>query len=887
MADIDTPDVEAALETKNGTFKIFSLSKLESKGYGEISRMPRTVKILLESILRNMDGRLVTERHLDAILQWKTKREGEIPFNPARILMQDFTGVPAVVDLAAMRNALKEMGGNPEKINPLIPVDLVIDHSVQVDRYGSASSLNHNTKREFQRNNERYEFLRWASEAFDNFSVIPPSTGICHQVNLEHLAKVVLIKESEDGTVALPDTLLGTDSHTTMINGLGVLGWGVGGIEAEAAVLGQPVYIPVPEVIGFRIRGFLPAGATSTDLVLTVTQILREYGVVGRFVEFFGPGLDNLDLPDRATISNMCPEYGATAALFPVDEITLEYMRKTGRPPQHIETVENYTREQGLFRDPDLPDPEFSDTLELDIGQVLPSIAGPNRPQDRIALSDAGNSYRNHIERMSPENRKQKETPIRLGYQTVNLNHGSVVIAAITSCTNTSNPSVMIGAGLLARKAVESGLKVPPHVKTSLAPGSRVVSRYLKLSGLAPYLEALGFHLVGFGCATCIGNSGPLHPEIEKAILDNGLETVSVISGNRNFEGRIHPLVKASYLASPLLVVAYALAGTMTRDLTREPLGCDPNGQEVYLNDIWPTGEEIKNIVEKCVTPGIFKEEYTNVYSRNESWNRIKFDGGKLFSWTLSSTYIRRPLFLENLPAEPYPPGLIGAARVLAVLGDSVTTDHISPAGTISPGTPAAEWLLSNGVEQKDFNSYGSRRGNHEVMIRGTFANSRIRNRLVPEKEGGFTLHLPDGKEMTIFDAAQNYAREGVPLLVLAGKDYGMGSSRDWAAKGTALLGAKAVIAESFERIHRSNLIGMGVLPLQFKTGDSVSSLGLTGKEEYDIEPVTEPRQELRVTVGLEKKTKEFSVTLRIDSAAELEYYRNGGILPAVLRKMV
>jgi aconitate hydratase len=850
--------------------------------------MPRTVKILLESILRNMDGRMVTEKHLNAILQWKNNRESEIPFNPARILMQDFTGVPALVDLAAMRNALKEMGGNPEKINPLIPVDLVIDHSVQVDRYGSASSLSHNTEREFQRNNERYEFLRWASEAFDNFSVIPPSAGICHQVNLEHLAKIVLIKESEDGPVALPDTLLGTDSHTTMINGLGVLGWGVGGIEAEAAVLGQPVYVPVPEVIGFRIKGFLPAGVTSTDLVLTVTQILREYGVVGRFVEFFGPGVNNLDLPDRATISNMCPEYGATAALFPVDEITLEYMRKTGRSPQHIETVESYTRTQGLFGDPDLPDPEFSETLELDIGQVLPSIAGPNRPQDRIALSDAGNSYRNHIERICPGNGRQKETgiPIRLGYQTVNLTHGSVVIAAITSCTNTSNPSVMVGAGLLARKAVESGLKVSPHVKTSLAPGSRVVSRYLKLSGLMPYLEALGFHLVGFGCATCIGNSGALHPEIEKAILDNGLEAVSVISGNRNFEGRIHPLVKASYLASPLLVVAYAIAGTMTRDLTREPLGCDPNGQEVYLDDIWPTGEEIKNTVEKCVTPQIFKEEYGNIYSGNESWNRIKFDGGKLYSWTLSSTYIRRPLFLENLPAEPSPPGLIGAARILAVLGDSVTTDHISPAGTISPGTPAAEWLLSNGVEQKDFNSYGSRRGNHEVMIRGTFANLRVRNLLVPEKEGGFTLHLPDGKEMTIFEAGQAYAREGVPLIVLAGKDYGMGSSRDWAAKGTTLLGVQAVIAESFERIHRNNLVGMGVLPLQFKAGESASSLGLTGKEEYDIEPVTEPRQVLRVTVRLEK-IKEFSVTARIDSAAELEYYRNGGILPAVLRRMV
>ena len=896
MKSRDATGVLSTLEAGGRSYGYFSLTALEKKGHHGISRMPRTVKILLESVLRSVDGRTVAEEHVDLLTRWKQSRGKEIPFRPARILMQDFTGVPAVVDLAAMRDAMKEMGGDPQRINPTVPVDLIIDHSVQVDWYGTDAAVAHNADREFQRNRERYELLRWASEAFDRFAVVPPATGICHQVNLEYLARVVQSDggggraaagkqtgggrragKAEGPPIVYPDTLLGTDSHTTMINGLGVLAWGVGGIEAEAAMLGQPVFIPVPEVVGVRLEGRLPAGVTATDLVLRVTQMLREHGVVGRFVEFFGSGLEGLDLPDRATVSNMCPEYGATAALFPVDRLTLAYLRGTGRPADLLELIEAYTRAQGLFREPDSPDPEFSEVLELKLSELRPSIAGPKRPQDRIDLADAGRAAR----RGGPA--KAREAAIRLGSQTVHIADGSVVIAAITSCTNTSNPSVMIGAGLLARNAVERGLRVPPYVKTSLAPGSRVVSRYLELSGLIPYLEALGFHLVGFGCTTCIGNSGPLHPAIARAIRENGLETASVLSGNRNFEGRIHPDVRASYLASPMLVVAYAIAGTMVKNLSRDPLDEDPNGNPVFLSDIWPSGEEIRALMDETIAPKLFEEEYATVYTGNPTWNAIKLPGETLYPWDPASTYVKRPSFLQGLTAEPREPEPIRNARVLAALGDSVTTDHISPAGTISPGTPAAEYLLSLGVEHKDFNSYGCRRGNHDVMVRGTFGNVRIRNLLVPGTEGGFTVHLPDGAEMSIHEAAELYRAEGVPLIVLAGKDYGMGSSRDWAAKGTLLLGVRAVMAESYERIHRSNLVGMGVLPLEFAEGESVASLGLTGRETFSVEAVREPRQRLGVTAG----ERRFFVTARIDSAVELEYYRNGGILPAVLRGML
>ena len=891
----DPLGVKSTLDTPKGAVHYYSLEELGKKGYGDLSRMPMTVKILLESVLRNLDGAVVTEDHLESLVRWRNASQrdapqAEFPFMPSRVLAQDFTGVPAVVDLAAMRDAIVQLGGDAHRINPLIPVDLVIDHSVQVDRYGSPEALAYNADREFQRNRERYEILKWASQAFSNFSVVPPATGICHQVNLEYLATVVQVSTGEEA-VAFPDTLVGLDSHTTMVNGLGVLGWGVGGIEAEAAMLGQPVYMPLPKVVGFRMLGRLGPGVTATDLVLTVTQMLRAHGVVGRFVEFFGPGLDGLDLPDRATISNMCPEYGATAALFPVDEITLNYLRTTGRDADQVDLVERYTRAQGLFRTGHSPEPVYTEVLELDVGTVVPAIAGPKRPQDRIPLGKVKAAF----EATAAQSAKgalapEKPSPgivIRLGGSEVTIGHGSVVIAAITSCTNTSNPSVMIGAGLLAKNAVEAGLKVPSYVKTSLAPGSKVVRRYLEQSGLTPYLEALGFHLVGFGCTTCIGNSGPLKPEISRAIRENDLIVASVLSGNRNFEGRIHQEIRANYLASPPLVVAYALAGRMTIDLTSEPLGQGRDGQPVYLADIWPGVEDIRALVQGTVCPDLFREEYANVYTGNETWNDIRFEGDQLlrYLWDASSTYIHKPPFFEGMAREVPPIAPIRSARVLAVLGDSITTDHISPAGAIAPEGPAAQWLGDQGVGLADFNTFGSRRGNHEVMMRGTFGNIRIRNALVLGVEGGYTLYLPEGEQMTMFEAAMRYAQEGTPLIVLGGKDYGMGSSRDWAAKGPMLLGVRAVIAESYERIHRSNLLGMGVLPLQFLEGQSASSLGLTGHETYDIEPLAKPGQRLKVVAKGEREIA-FTVQARIDSAVELDYYQNGGILQTVLLRL-
>ena len=904
-------DVLSTLAVEGGSVQFFSLEQLEKKGYSKISRMPVTVKIFLESVLRHLDGKSVTEEHLHNLIRWRDSRKGDVPFQPARVLMQDLTGVPAVVDLAVMRDALAELGGDSRKINPIIPVDLVIDHSVQVDRYGTADALAFNAKLEFQRNRERYEILNWASKAFDNLTVVPPATGICHQVNLEYLAKVVQTSLQDGRTIAFPDSLLGTDSHTTMINGLGVLGWGVGGIEAEAAILGQPLFMPIPEVIGFRFYGRLGEGTTATDLVLRVTEMLRKHGVVGRFIEFIGPGLAGMSLPDRATISNMCPEYGATAALFPVDSVTLEYLRNTGRDPALIDLAERYTKAQGMFRTPDTPEPDYAVVLELDLGSVEPSISGPKRPQDRLKLSQAKGAFRKlmtgvkapqpgtdgpRVKASSAGAQAPGQVTISLSGREETLRDGSVVIAAITSCTNTSNPSVMVGAGLLAKNAVELGLRVSALVKTSLAPGSRVVSRYLELSGLMPYLETLGFHLVGFGCTTCIGNSGPLNPKISQAVKDNNLIVASVLSGNRNFEGRIHPEVRANYLASPILVVAYALAGRVDIDLESEPLGRSSSGEEVHLSDIWPDQEAIKRIVSQRVTPQLFREEYGNVYTGNETWNKIEGGKSERFHWEPTSTYIRKPPFFGGLTAgfktgaaaggEPPSGEPIKGARVLVLLGDSITTDHISPAGAISRDSPAAKWLLEHNVPQEGFNTYGSRRGNHEVMIRGTFGNIRIRNQLVPDTEGGYTVTIPEGKKLPIYEAAVRYAESGTPLIVIAGKDYGMGSSRDWAAKGTLLLGVRAVLAESFERIHRSNLVGMGVLPLQFQKGKNAARLGLSGFESFDIEAIREPGQVLKVRAS-GKKAIEFSVHARIDNAVELGYFRNGGILHTLLRRMI
>jgi aconitate hydratase len=885
------------LKTRQGRFTYWSLRALEKQGLAAISAMPFAIRVLLEQALRQVDGFTVREEDVRTLCQWNRKSSREIPFKPARVVMQDFTGVPAIVDLAAMRDAMAALGGDPRRINPVVPVDLVIDHSVQVDRFASSSALAANAELEFTRNRERYEFLRWGARSFAGFRVVPPATGIVHQVNLEYLAQVVMTREEGGGRSAFPDTLVGTDSHTPMINGIGVLGWGVGGIEAEAALLGQPLYMLIPEVVGFRLSGELASGVTATDLVLTVTQSLRQHGVVDKIVEFFGPGLSKLSVADRATIGNMSPEYGATAGFFPVDNQTLDYLSFTGRPAEQVELVERYCKEQGLFRELEAPQPEYSSLLGLDLGSVEPSLAGPRRPQDRIPLTKAKGSWRATgappatgtlpaVGSSTDAGSGAAEgVGLQVAGQNLRLRDGDVVIAAITSCTNTSNPAVLLAAGLLARKAVRLGLQVPAYVKTSLAPGSRVVTRYLERAGLAPYLEALGFHLVGYGCTTCIGNSGPLHPAVSRAIQEKGLNVAAVLSGNRNFEGRIHAEVRSNYLASPPLVVAYALAGSMERDLTLEPIGLDRNEQPVYLKDLWPSPEEVQEAIRSCLSPEMFRAEYADVFDGNPTWNRVKVVEAERYQWSESSTYIRQPPFFTGLPREADPPAAIRGARVLAWLGDSVTTDHISPAGSISAASPAGRWLLAQGVPREEFNSYGSRRGNHEVMIRGTFANIRIKNRLVPGVEGGFTRHLPSGEKLYIAEAAERYAAEGVSLLVLAGKEYGSGSSRDWAAKGTLLLGVRAVIAESYERIHRSNLLGMGVLPLQFRAGESAASLGLTGEEQYDLESPTAPAQELEVVArAADGAQKRFRVLARVDTAVELEYYHHGGILPAVLR---
>ncbi|HWF49847.1 MAG TPA: aconitate hydratase [Solirubrobacteraceae bacterium] len=917
-------DAKATLAVGDRSFEIFRLDALQASH--DVARLPFSLKVLLENLLRNEDGESIRAQDIEALASWNAKAEPseEIAFTPARVVMQDFTGVPAVVDLAAMRDAMTELGGDAEKINPLVPAELVIDHSVQVDVFGTPQAFQRNAELEFERNQERYAFLRWGQGAFDNFSVVPPDTGIVHQVNLEYLARVVFV-DNERG-LAYPDTLVGTDSHTTMINGLGVLGWGVGGIEAEAAMLGQPMSMLIPQVIGFKLTGELPEGATATDLVLTVTEMLRKLGVVGKFVEFFGPGLAALPLADRATIGNMSPEFGSTCAIFPIDAETLRYLEFSGRPQELIELVEAYAKEQGLWHDENSEHPTYSDTIELDLADVVPSIAGPKRPQDRVSLTGAKAAFREALEGYLPDDSEEDEAieesfpasdpvashrPNGTGHEPghvssaqvaerkaatarvtladgteTDLHHGHVVIAAITSCTNTSNPSVMVGAGLLARNAVQRGLEAKPWVKTSLAPGSKVVTEYLDRSGLTEYLEALGFNLVGYGCTTCIGNSGPLPDEISEAVSEADLAVVSVLSGNRNFEGRINPDVKMNYLASPPLCVAYALAGTMDIDLYEEPLGEDAHGEAVYLRDIWPSAAEVSETVLDAVQSDMFRKSYAEVFDGDERWNSLEIPTGDSFAWGEDSTYVRRPPFFENLPREPEATVDIEGARVLAVLGDSVTTDHISPAGSIKRDGPAGQYLIEHGVQPKDFNSYGSRRGNHEVMMRGTFANIRLRNQLAPGTEGGVTLHLPGEEQMSIYDAAMRYQEEGTPLVVLAGKEYGSGSSRDWAAKGTRLLGVRAVIAQSFERIHRSNLVGMGVLPLQFKDGDSAQSLGLTGHELFQVAGLADA-EEVPRELTVRADSVEFPVTVRIDTPNEQRYYRHGGILQLVLRELV
>jgi aconitate hydratase len=933
-------DARQTFAVGDKSYRLYRLDALKSSGV-DLAKLPYSLKILLENLLRCEDGRSVTDADVLGLAKWDPKAvpSREIAFRPSRVLLQDFTGVPAVVDLAAMRDAMKRLGGDPRLINPLQPVDLVIDHSVQVDEAGTPRSLLTNTELEYRRNRERYMFLRWGQTAFENFRVVPPETGIVHQVNLEYLARVVMTNNAfGDPPVAFPDTLVGTDSHTTMVNGLGVLGWGVGGIEAEAAMLGQPVSMLVPQVVGFKLGGRLPEGATATDLVLTVTQMLRRKGVVGKFVEFFGEGLADLPLADRATIANMAPEYGATCGIFPVDAETLRYLELTGRPAEQIALVESYNREQGLFHTADSPHAEYSDTLELDLATVVPSLAGPKRPQDRVPLSESKEQFANALRIMQesrpapdkaraplPEPGTQatvptsdlkqeirlegeggggvgvgaedphapaaEEHPLGLGH----LRDGSVVIAAITSCTNTSNPSVMVAAGLLARKAVERGLQTRPWVKASLAPGSKVVTEYLNDAGLTPYLDRLRFNTVGYGCTTCIGNSGPLAQEISQVIKEDDLVAVAVLSGNRNFEGRINSDVRANYLASPPLVVAYALAGTMDIDLYHEPLGHDTSGQPVYLRDLWPTQKEVHETILRSVRSEMFREKYAHVFEGDERWRDLPVPEGDLYAWDDASTYVKDPPYFQDMTPEPPPVTEVRGARVLAVLGDSITTDHISPAGSIKVQSPAGQYLLGHGVEIDEFNSYGSRRGNHEVMVRGTFANIRLRNRLAPGTEGGWTRHLPDGETMSIFDASEKYRAEGVPLVVLAGKEYGSGSSRDWAAKGPALLGVRAVIAESYERIHRSNLVGMGILPLQFGAGDSVESLGLTGEEVLTIEGLVDLlRSEFAegrdVDVVAERPDGvkiEFCATVRIDTPQEIRYYEHGGILSYVLRQLL
>lgn len=882
-------------ETPDGSAWMYRLDSLKVAGY-TLDRLPYSIRVMLEAVLRGCDGFTVTPENVEQLAQYNPKAplRAEVPFSPARVLLQDFTGVPAVVDLAAMRSAMARAGGNPSAINPRVPVHLIIDHSVQVDYYGIPEALQLNSDHEFRRNQERYEFLRWGQQAFDNFSVVPPASGICHQVNLEYVARCVWTAAEGEDIVAFPDSLVGTDSHTTMINGLGVVGWGVGGIEAEAVMLGQPIYMLMPEVIGFRLTGSLPEGATATDMVLTVTQMLRNYGVVGRFVEFFGPGIRALSVPDRATISNMSPEYGATMGFFPIDEVTLRYLRRTGREENLVKLVEHYTKEQGLFLTPDAPEPQYLDTLTLDLGDVVPSVAGPKRPQDRIPVPDLGKSFRaSFTAPTGPQGFGRQSADLEHHVESVDLpdplRHGDVAIAAITSCTNTSNPSVMIGAGLVAKKAVERGLKVAPYVKTSLAPGSRVVTEYLQNANLMPYLAQLGFDLVGYGCTTCIGNSGPLPEAVSSAIQKGDLVVSGVLSGNRNFEGRIHALVQANYLASPPLVVAYALAGTVDIDLTREPIGKDLAGQEVYLRDIWPTEEEIAETIESSITPALFLDEYGGIETSNEIWNAIEIPSGSIYDWNADSTYIQEPPFFVGLTREAAAVSPIKDARVLAKLGDSTTTDHISPAGAIPRESPAGIYLSENQVLPRDFNSFGARRGNHEVMMRGTFANIRIKNKLVPGAEGGITRCFTSGGEiMPIYDAAMRYQEAGVPLIVLGGKDYGMGSSRDWAAKGTVLLGVRAVIVESFERIHRSNLIGMGVLPLEFMDGENANTLALDGSESYSLVPPQEASTTVDVVaVRTNGEEIHFQTQSRLDTPVEVEYYRNGGILHYVLREFL
>ena len=903
----------AELDTAAGKVSLYSLPALEKAGVGKLDRLPFSIRVLLENQLRHLDGKIVTEDDVQNLARWQPAPMGkEIPFMPARVVLQDFTGVPAVVDLAAMRSAVARANREASKINPIVPGDLIIDHSVQIDFFGTEYALFKNMEREYQRNRERYTLLKWAQKAFDGFRVVPPGTGIIHQVNLEYLARVVQLRQFDGRPTAFPDTLVGTDSHTTMINGIGVLGWGVGGIEAEAVMLGQPYYMLIPQVVGMKLTGELPEGATATDLVLTVTQMLRQKGVVGKFVEFFGPGVSKLSLPDRATLANMAPEYGATMGFFPVDGETLAYLRLTGRSDDLVDLVERYCKEQGLFRDENAPDPEYSDVVELDMSTVEASLAGPRRPQDRVTLREMHPRFHQMLHdtfgidvppedhaRWAGEGGAAAEQPseakpraeIVIDDEAVQLSHGSVVIAAITSCTNTSNPSVMIGAGLVAKKAVERGLLPRPWVKTSLAPGSRVVTNYLEKAGLLPYLEALHFHVAGYGCTTCIGNSGPLPEAVANAIKENDLVVAAVLSGNRNFEARIHSLVKANYLASPMLVVAYALAGTLDIDLTKEPLDYDPNGEPVYLKDIWPTQEEIREAMQKALDAEMFKQRYASVAEGDERWQQLTAPTGELYEWDPNSTYIQEPPFFKDFSLEVPPLADIKDARVLVLLGDTVTTDHISPAGAIPVDSPAGRYLIEHGVQPKDFNTFGSRRGNHEVMMRGTFGNVRLKNLLVPGTEGGWTIYLPTGEKMSIYDAAMKYQQEGIPVLVIAGKEYGTGSSRDWAAKGTQLLGVKAVIAESFERIHRSNLVGMGVLPLQFKEGENRETLGLTGHEVYSISGIAEgltPGKLLTVTARREDGSEiRFEVVTRLDSHVEIEYYQNGGILQTVLRNML
>jgi len=914
MASLNSFDTRARLTAGGQTSQIFSLPALERRGFAGVARLPYSLKILLENLLRREDRRFVDPEDIEALAGWDvtSKVQKEIAFTPARVLLQDFTGVPAVVDLAAMRDGILRLGGDPRKVNPLQPVELVIDHSVQVDHYAERNSADLNAALEFTRNKERYTFLRWGQEAFDNFRVVPPDTGIVHQVNLEYLARVVFREDSGGDTLAYPDTLVGTDSHTTMVNGLGVVGWGVGGIEAEAAMLGQPISMLIPEVVGFRLVDRLPEGATATDLVLTITERLRKLGVVGKFVEFYGPGLEFLTIADRATLGNMSPEYGATIAICPIDEMTLDYLRLTGRDDAHVQLVEAYAKEQGLFWTAASPDPVYTTTVELDLSTIEPSLAGPKRPQDRVSLRQAKYKFQQALELMVSE-RKPKPAPAdKTGEDTLpastrsaaavasddgtvpgmeGLDHGSVVVAAITSCTNTSNPSVMIGAGLLARNAVRRGLKVKPWVKTSLAPGSLVVTEYLRAAGLLEYLAELGFNIVGYGCTTCIGNSGPLPEPVSSIVKEKNLIVASILSGNRNFEGRIQSQVRANYLASPPLVVAYAIAGKMQVDLTAEPIGEDLAGQPVLLKDIWPTEREIQEAMLGSVKSEMFREQYAHVFEGDDRWRSLPIPTGESFEWTDDSTYIRNPPFFDGITAEPTFPTDIHDARALAVLGDSVTTDHISPAGSIPADSPAGKYLISKGVAPKDFNSYGARRGNHEVMMRGTFANIRLRNQLAPGTEGGWTMLLPDGTVTTIYDASVIYRARGVPLLIIAGKEYGSGSSRDWAAKGTLLLGVKAVLAESFERIHRSNLVNMGVLPLQFRDGETAATYKLNGHESFDVIGVGEscqPRGEVMVRATCPDGTvHEIVATVRIDTPEELVAFRHGGILPYVLRQLL